>query len=128
MKIKYESNSKVKGLVGVTLEPDDIIPRTTTDKFPAETATVRIARVRDNSPVVTIHFRGKPHKKSYNYWDYQNNVQKTESYEGANVMRVGFLLGTDTFWSNGEVEFSVLEEMMDTVNKVKKDLEPSYAG
>ena len=128
MKIKYESNTRVKGLVGTTLNPDDIIPRTTTDKFPAETATVRIAKVRDKHPVVTIHFRGKSHTKSYNYWDYQNNVQKTETYEGANVMRLGFMLGQDSFWTNGEVEFPVLGEMMDTVNKVKSDLEPSYAG
>lgn len=128
MEIKYESNSRVKSLIGTTLKESDVIPRTTTIMFPDNAATVRIAQVRDKNPVVTIHFRGKPFQKTYNYWDYQSNTQKTHSFSGANVMRIGFRLGTDSFWSNGEVEFSVLEEMLDTVNKVKSDLEPSYAG
>lgn len=38
---------------------EDVIERTQTANFPAGAATVRLAKVREKHPFVTIHIRGK---------------------------------------------------------------------
>ncbi len=59
MKLYWESNSRVKFLVETgKIEPDSVIKKTQTHKFPVEAATVRMHRVRDKHPVVSLHIRG----------------------------------------------------------------------
>ena len=79
--IKWESNSRAKRLVadGV-IKNEDIIPRTTTDKFPAEAATVRMQRLSQKIPLVTVHIRGKS--------KVRNNWNNTFQYECASTLRV----------------------------------------
>ena len=60
MKIKWESNSRVKKMAAQgIIDGNDVIKRTTTDKFPTGTATVRLGMVRNSSPWVTVHVKGK---------------------------------------------------------------------
>ena len=55
-KIVWENNSKAKSLVYQgKIKLGDIIPKTTTYDFPAETATVRIQDLLSTKPRVTIH-------------------------------------------------------------------------
>ena len=41
------------------IDAKDVIERTQTHNFPAEAATVRLRKVRDKYPFVTVHIRGK---------------------------------------------------------------------
>ena len=50
MIIKWEKNSRVNRLVAEgKIRDEDVISRTQTDNFPAEAATVRLAKVRDKN-------------------------------------------------------------------------------
>ena len=63
MKLKWETNSRVKSLASMGLiQPEDIIDRTSTDKFPSNTITVRLKDVRLRKPWVTLHVKGKERK------------------------------------------------------------------
>ena len=125
MQVKWESNSRVKNLVGRGIEAGDIIPRSKTMDFPAATATVRLAKVREKNPHVVIHIRGKGQKKSYPYFDYQSNIQKTHTYTHANTLRLGFTAGKpeEGFFTNGEMDFMDLPQLCDVVSRVKGVLE-----
>ena len=60
MKLKWETNSRVKSLASMGLiQSEDIIDRTSTDKFPSNTITVRLKDVRAQKPWVTLHVRGE---------------------------------------------------------------------
>ena len=60
MKLKWETNSRVKSLANIGLiQSEDIIDRTSTDKFPSNTITVRLKDVRAQKPWVTLHVRGE---------------------------------------------------------------------
>jgi hypothetical protein len=81
--IKWESNSRVKRLAAEgKIEQGDIIPRTTTDNFPFEAATVRMRKVQAKYPHVTVHIRGK--KQTRTGW---NN---SFSYDFAPTCRINF--------------------------------------
>ena len=59
MKLKWEKNSRVMDLENQgKIDFEDVIERTQTDKFPFEAATVRMHKVREKKPFVTIHIRG----------------------------------------------------------------------
>lgn len=97
MIIKWEKNSKVNRLVAEgKISDEDIIARCKTDEFPPEAATVRIQRVRDKTPSVTIHIRGKS-KKSLRF--------NGHAYECAETCRVNIANDwkTGTMSSNGEL-------------------------
>ena len=51
------------------IDAKDVIERTQTHNFPAESATVRLHRVRDKYPFVTVHIRGNDRP---NQWGYNN--------------------------------------------------------
>ena len=66
MKLKWEKNSRVMELVSQgKIDYEDVIPRTKTELFPFEAATVRLRRVRDKRPFVTVHIRGKATKSQW---------------------------------------------------------------
>ena len=46
---------------------EDVIERTQTDKFPVEAATVRLRKVRDKHPFVTVHIRGKSDVRTHSW-------------------------------------------------------------
>lgn len=123
MTLKWESNSRVKALIGKGIEPEDIIPRGKTEDFPVESATVRIHRVREQNPYIVIHFRGVGQARSYKYWDYQNNTQKIHTYTGANTTRIGFRVGQDEYSVNGDLDSYILPELDGVVKRVKGILE-----
>ena len=97
MKIKWESNSRVQNLAGQgKIDPEDIIKRTQTNNFPAETATVRMAKVREQEPWVTIHIRGAGVKRTNNFNNY--------SWIAAPVMRVNFGSWANEYCVSGELD------------------------
>ena len=97
MEIKWESNSRVQNLAGQgKIDPEDIIKRTQTDKFPAETATVRMAKVRAKEPCVTIHIRGAGVKKTNNFAKY--------SWISASVLRVTYGDWGNEYTVSGELD------------------------
>ncbi len=66
MKLKWERNSRVLGLAAQDkIKDEDIIDRTTTDNFPAETATVRMQRLSEKQPHTVLHIRGKSKQRPY---------------------------------------------------------------
>ena len=66
MKLKWEKNTRVMSLVNQgKIDFEDVIERTQTDKFPFEAATVRLAKVREKNPFVTVHIRGKGTKSHW---------------------------------------------------------------
>jgi len=83
MKIKWESNSRVKFLEAQgKIKSSDIIPRTRTYDFPAGVVTVRMARMKDKVPAVTLHIRGKSRLRTYSW--------NKDTYECASTCRVNF--------------------------------------
>ena len=70
MELKWEKNTRVMSLVNQgKIDAKDVIERTQTHNFPAEAATVRLHRVRDKYPFVTVHIRGNDRP---NQWGYNN--------------------------------------------------------
>ena len=72
-KLKWESNSRVKHFVDLgILEPECVIPKTTTASFPMDCATVRMQQMQYDIPFITIHFRGSEKKAgaTSNNWTY----------------------------------------------------------
>ena len=87
MKIKWVSNSRVKGMAAMgIIDAEDIITRRSTALYPANAATVAMRDVQSNRPWVSVHIRGKEHK--------QQNPQHSPVYGGtwipAHTMRVNF--------------------------------------
>ena len=71
-KLMWESNSRVKHFVDLgILEPECVIPKTTTASFPMDCATVRMQQMQYDIPLITIHFKGSEKKAtSANSWSY----------------------------------------------------------
>ena len=118
MKVKWESNSKVKTLAAQgKIKYEDIIPRTQTVNFPAETCTVRMARVREKSPFITLHIRGKSKQRTYGWMKHTVECAETcrvnlgGSYD--NTMCSNGLLDEDYSW----------QDVHNLVEKVKKAME-----
>ncbi len=116
MNIKWENNSRVGRLLAEgKIRDEDIIQRTSTDNFPEEAATVRIANVRAKKPFVTVHIKGKKkaHSSQYNSWDYST------------TMRVN-MGGSHCDWKgvNGELDSDLtFEDVHNVVTKVKTAME-----
>ena len=121
MKIVWESNSQAKRLAGQgKIKYEDIIPRTQTDNFPAEAATVRMRRLSDKTPSVTVHIRGKSVKRRYKY-AMASTVSDT--YECADTCRVNIAddWKTGTMSSNGELAAQYSwKDVHNVVEEVKK--------
>ena len=97
MKLKWESNSRVKNLAALgKINQEDIIKRTTTNNFPAETATVRMAKVREQEPWVTIHIRGEGKERTNNYNNYK--------WFACTTMRVNFGSWANEYCVSGELD------------------------
>ena len=71
-KLIWESHSRVKHFVALgILEPQCVIPKTTTASFPMDCATVRMQQMQYDLPFITIHFKGSEKKATpANAWSY----------------------------------------------------------
>lgn len=85
-KVRWESNSRVKHFVALgILEPECVIPKTTTASFPMDCATVRMQQMQYDIPLITIHFKGSEKKAtSANSWTYLPTMRV--SFGGDNSM------------------------------------------
>ena len=85
-KVKWESNSRVKHFVALgILEPECVIPKTTTASFPMDCATVRMEQMQYDIPFITIHFKGSEKKATpANSWTYLPTMRV--SFGGDNSM------------------------------------------
>ena len=118
MKIKWEKNSRVLNLASQgKINPNDIVDRSRTDEFLDEVATVRMHKVREKAPFVTVHIRGK-HKTHTRPWGSRNYRR----HGHASVCRVNF--GgphTNTMCSNGDLdEDYTWQDVHSVVEKVKE--------
>jgi len=118
MKIKWESNSRAKALADDgKIDREDIIKRTTTDNFPLETATVRLHRVRDKIPYVTLHIRGKAKGRT-------NYAGNTYTYAPTCRVNMGGMYSPETMDSNGELGADLTWlDVHNLVTRVKEALE-----
>ena len=118
MNIKWEKNSRVNRLLAESkIDEEDVIARCKTDEFPAEAATVRIQRLKDKTPTVTIHIRGK--SKLQKLWN-------GHTYECANTCRVNISNNwkTGTMSSSGELDQDYdWQDVHNAVNKVKEAMD-----
>ena len=117
MKLKWESNSRVSSMAAQgQIHPDDIIRRTTPDKFPSEAATVRMHKVREKKPFVTVHIRGP--KKTTKGWN-------GHAFEYSTTCRVN--LGgsySKSMCSNGDLDESLSWlDVHNVVEQVKETME-----
>jgi len=115
MKIKWESNSRAKALVvDGKIKDEDIIPRTKTENFPAETCTVRMAKPREKVPFITLHIRGKSKQRTF-HWNNQ-------TYECAETCRVNFGGSyNNTMCSNGNLDENYTwQDVHNLVEEVKE--------
>ena len=72
MELKWEKNTRVMGLVNQgKIDAKDVIPKTQTENFPAEAATVRLRKVREKYPFVTVHIRGKSDIRKHSWGTYE---------------------------------------------------------
>ena len=117
MKIKWESNSRVKQMAASgIIDSGDVITKTTTDKFPHGTATVRLQQVANSNPWVTIHIKG--HSKTTKDWNGDDCTWATTMRASwglqytANANLSGELCKTLTF-----------KDVHDAVTEVKKAME-----
>ena len=120
MIIKWEKNSRVARLAAEgKISDGDVIARCRTDEFPAETATVRIQRVKDKVPCVVVHIRGK--SKPRTLWN-------GHAYECAMTCRVTLagIWGGQSFGmsSNGELDEDYdWQDVHNVVTEVKEAME-----
>ena len=117
MNIKWESNSRVKSLVlDGRIKDEDIIPRTSTEKFPPETCTVRMARPREKVPFITLHIRGKSKQRTFGGMNH--------AVECAETCRVNFGGNYDSMMcSNGNLDENLSWlDVHEVVERVKETL------
>jgi len=114
MKIKWESNSRVKGLMAEgKIKPEDVIEKTQTVNFEPMTCTVRMSIPKAPRPSVTLHIRGKSNVKTYNGHLY-------ECSETCRVNFGGYHYNT-TMNANGILDDCYSwEDVHNVVEKVKK--------
>ena len=115
MKIKWESNSRVKGLMSEgKIDPKDVIKKTQTQNFKADTCTVRMTKPKERYPFVTLHIRGKSNVRTYPYGGGQ-------TYECAETCRVNFGGDyTNSMCSNGLLDKDLnWQDVHNLVEKVK---------
>ncbi|MBC8395313.1 MAG: hypothetical protein H8E05_01330 [Bacteroidetes bacterium] len=115
MKIKWESNGRVKQMVadGI-IDSNDVIKRTTTDKFPAECATVRMREIANRNPWVTVHVRGR---------SFDVKGLEGTGIIVATTMRAGLGYGVTASLSGELSEELTFEDVHKVVSKVKKAME-----
>ena len=85
-KLIWESNSRVKHFVALgILEPECVIPKTTTASFPMDCATVRMQQMQYDIPFITIHFKGSVKRagSSSNNWSYIPTMRITFGGDGS---------------------------------------------
>ena len=112
MKVKWESNSRVKRMAaGGVIDGNDIIKRTTTNNFPTEAATVRLLYVSEKMPWVTVHINGRV-RKHKSPWP---------NAEYAKTMRVSFGREFDGDCVSGELSEELdFAQVHEAVLKVKE--------
>ena len=88
-KVKWESNSRVKHFVALgILEPECVIPKTTTASFPMDCATVRMQQMQYDIPFITIHFKGSVKKAGSS--PYSNFNKNSIHWSYIPTMRITF--------------------------------------
>ena len=117
IKVYWEYNSRIKHLANRgEISQSQVIKRTQTDKFPENSATVRLKDVASEKPWVTVHFRGEP-KKQVTSWGYQHTHTKVARVQYGRDYGEGYCLSGEL---DGHFDFAQISKVM---NQVKKALE-----
>jgi hypothetical protein len=108
-KIFWEKNSRIKGIV----PQEQIIDKTSTDKFPCDAVTIRMHDLNSKNPVAIAYFHGK--ESQHIGWGGQNH-----SFAETKLI-VNFNKETEEYGFNGAIKsFSLqdLKEVLDSVREV----------
>jgi len=108
-KIFWEKNSRVKGIV----PPEQIINKTTTDKFPADAVTIRMYNVNDKNPTATAYFYGK--EAQYTGWNGNYSMAETK-------LMVTFNKDQEGYSFNGGVKSFSLQDIKEVLDSVRETL------
>ena len=118
MNIKYEKNSRVnKALKAGTILDDEVIQKTKTSEFPADTATVRLHRLQDQYPRAVIHVKGEGKERKYTAWD-----GSVHTYVSAPTLRVHIDSQNDMLEFSGNCPIKNIEILQELVDEVKRKL------
>ena len=101
------------------IDHEDVIPHTTTDNFPSDAITIRMQRMTQKAPNITLHIRGKTKMRS--------NWNKTYTYNAATTARVNMHYGQiasnwDGCYSlSGELDADItFQDIHNAVTRVKE--------
>jgi len=108
-KIFWEKNNRVKGIV----PSEQIINKTTTDKFPADAVTIRMYNVNDKNPTATAYFYGK--EAQYNGWNGNYTMAETK-------LMVTFNKDQEGYSFNGAVKSFSLQDLKEVLDSVRETL------
>ena len=130
MKLKWERNSRALSLVAQgKIKEEDILPRSRTDEFPPEAATVRMQKLSDKAPHVVVHIRGKSkRRKLWNNHAYECastcRVTLANHWNGSDFgMSSSGELDEDYDWQDVHNVVAEVKEAMGITNEKEKDNE-----
>ena len=109
-KIFWEKNSRVKGIV----PPEQIINKTSTDKFPCDAVTIRMYNVNSQNPTATAYFYGKEAQGSC--WNGSNYT-----YAETKLM-VTFDKDKEGYSFNGGLKSYSLQDLKEVLESVRETL------
>ena len=121
MKIKWERNSRVLDLINSgKIDHEDMIPKTSTDNFPDGMATVRLSRVRDKKPFVTLHIKGQTkqannsqlYNQPYQQWNYSTTLRVNMGGSYNNIMCPNGELDENLTWLDVHNAVEKVKEVM----------------
>ena len=117
MKIKWERNGRALALEAQgKIKSKDIIPKTTTDNFPFEAATVRMRQMTEKCPHITVHIRGAKKTKQFHSYSYEYGPTCRVNFGGSWQGKVN--AGMD---SNGDLDENLTWlDVHNVVTEVKK--------
>ena len=108
-KIFWEKNSRVKGIV----PPEQIINKTSTDKFPADAVTIRMYNVNSKNPTATAYFYGK--EAQYTSWNGNYTMAETK-------LMVTFDKDKEGYSFNGGLKSFSLQDLKEVLDSVRETL------
>ena len=109
-KIFWEKNNRVKGIV----PQEQIINKTSTDKFPCEAVTIRMHNLNTKNPVAVAYFHGK--ESQHIGWGGQNH-----SFAETKLI-VTLNKESKEYGFNGAIKSFSLQDLKEVLDSVRETL------
>jgi len=108
-KIFWEKNNRVKGIV----PQEQIINKTSTDKFPCDAVTIRMYNLNSKNPTATAYFYGK--EAQYTNWGGNYTMAETK-------LMVTFDKNNQGYSFNGAVKSFSLQDLKEVLKSVRETI------